>query len=147
MLAVIGVALLASVLIVDIGGYLVARLHAAAAADAAALAAAPATFPPASGNERPIEAARRFAAANDVRLVACRCAVDASWATRRVEVVVVRAVDLVVLGRHEVQAIGAAEFSPTAVVTSGVGDGAETGSQELRRGGLVERFVEVAALR
>jgi Flp pilus assembly protein TadG len=128
MLAIVGGALLVSVLIVDIGGYLAARLHAAAAADAVALAAAPATFPRANDRDTPTEAARRIAAANDVRVIACRCAVDASWATRRVEVVVAREVELVMLGRHEVRAIGAAEFSPTAVVLSDTGDGPETSS-------------------
>ena len=117
MLAVVAVAMCAGVVIADIGSLLATRLQAAVGADAAALAAAPASFP-GMGSERPIEAARHMAAANGVRVVACRCPIDPSWAPRRVEVVVRRDVDLIVLGRVQVRAVGAADFDPRAVVTA-----------------------------
>ncbi len=144
MLAIVGAAVVASALIVEVGGYVAARLHAAGAADAAALAAAPATFPQANRRETPSQAAGRIAAANGVRLQECRCPIDASWATRRVEVVVVRRVDLAIFGRRTVYAVGVAEFSPAAIPNSGLG---ESHTQELGGTGLVERLVEVPALR
>ena len=90
---------------------------------------------------------RSIAAANGVRMVECRCAIDTTWAPRRVEVLVATRVDLAILGQIEVRAVGAAEFSPTAVVSSAVGERTETPAKESSRAGLVERFVEVAALR
>ena len=120
MVAIVGAALVASFLIADLSVLLAARLDAAGAADAAALAAAPATFPQGRRSERPAEAAGRVGAANGVRVVACRCSIDPSWAPRRVEVVVARDVDLVILGPIEVHATGAAEFAPTRVVGSSV---------------------------
>ncbi len=146
MLAVVGVTLVACVVIVDVGNYLGARLHAAASADAAALAAAPETFPRVS-RQTPGAAASRIAAANGVELETCRCRVDPSWRSRRVEVVVVHSVELVVLGRQEVRAHGSAEFSPIDAVTSIVGERPQPDADEASRTGLVERFVEVAALR
>lgn len=106
---------MASLLVADVGGYLAARLQAAAAADAAALAAAPITFRPFGAVGTPAREAERFATANGARLVACRCPVDSSWSTRRVEVVVARSVDLMILGETEVRATSRAEFVPTAL--------------------------------
>jgi len=109
-------AMMASVLIADIGGYLAARLQAAAAADAAALAAAPMTFSAFGTSDTPAMAAGSVATANGATLVECRCPIDRSWGIRRVDVVVSRDVDLGLFGRMEVRAASAAEFDPTALI-------------------------------
>ena len=116
LLSVVVVAMVMSMVVADIGGYLAARLQAVAAADAAALAAAPVTFAPFGGTDDPAAVAARIATANGVRIVECRCPVDQSWRPRRVDVVVVRPVDLVLFGRAEVQGRGAAEFDPRALI-------------------------------
>jgi secretion/DNA translocation related TadE-like protein len=116
LLAVVGFALVLSMLIADIGGYLAARLQAAAAADAAALASAPVTFSGFGDRGTPISVAVQVAAANGGRLVECRCPVDRSWGSRRVDVVVAREVSLMLFGSRQVRASSAAEFDPRALV-------------------------------
>lgn len=95
----------------DAGRLVVARATAQTAADAAALAAAPATFRPAGRS--PDEEASAHARANEARLVGCTCPVDPAWRARTVTVKVV--VDLPVgpLGVGSVPAVAAAEFDPT----------------------------------
>ena len=89
-----------------------ARTRATAAADAAALAAAPMTFPPVAGRRSPEAEASRLARANGARLVSCLCPRVATFAPRRVEVIVLVAVDLPVLGLRWVEGSSAAEFVP-----------------------------------
>ena len=89
-----------------------ARARASTAADAAALAAAPATFPPLAGGNSPIAEALRVAEANGARLISCLCFRVATFEPRHVEVTVVFPVDLPVLGRRWVEASSAAEFVP-----------------------------------
>lgn len=89
-----------------------ARAVAVAAADAAALAAAPITFPPLGGGRTPVSVARAFAAANGARLVSCRCPQVATFASRWVEVVVEVPADIALLGDRAVRAISRAEFVP-----------------------------------
>ena len=105
-----------SVLVVDLGRYLAARSQAVAAADAAALAAAPVTFRPYGAHHGPRGEAARFAAANGARVLACACATNPSYARRRVEVVVAIVVDLGLLGRREIRAHSRAEFDPMATL-------------------------------
>ncbi len=112
MLALVAVAVILAALLVDAGHYLAARAQAATAADAAALAAAPLTFTPSSSAATPRDEAARFAAANGARLVSCDCAVDHTWAARRVTVRVEKPVDLMLLGSRVVQASATAEFAP-----------------------------------
>ena len=81
----------------------------ATAADAAALAAAPATF---LGS--PVEEASRIAAANGSRLISCMCPVDRSFATRTVEVRTETRVQIPVLGDVAIRATSRAEFDPMA---------------------------------
>ena len=107
--AIAALALVLGAMLVDVTVLVAHRLRVAAAADAAALAAAPATF---DGRETAWSAASSVAAANDVRLVTCRCDANRSLAPRRVEVVVADAVDLVFFGRHQVTAASAALYSP-----------------------------------
>jgi hypothetical protein len=94
------------------GQYLDARRRAVGAADASALAAAPVTFRPYGASGSPAQEAARFAIANGARLLACRCAIDRSWAPRAVEVDVETVVDVVFFGRRTVRASSRAQFSP-----------------------------------
>ncbi len=114
------VALLAvlAMLLADVGRYLAVRSQAIAAADAAALAAAPVTFRPYGAPAGPRGEAMRFAAANGAVLVSCRCPMDPSFARRRVEVVVAAGVDLRLLGTRTVTATSRAEFDPVATLAS-----------------------------
>ena len=112
LLAVGGLVVVLAMLLADVGGLLAARLQASAAADAAALAAAPVTFRPFGSGGSPIDEAARFAVANGAHLVTCRCPVDPSWSPREVEVVVAVEVDLMVFGSTEAQARSRAEFIP-----------------------------------
>ena len=94
----------------------VARVAAANAADAAALAAAPVTFRPfgASGGAR--SEAARLAAANGATLVRCRCRPDPSFDPRTVEVTVIVSRRLPILGSHSVSATGRARFEPARLL-------------------------------
>lgn len=123
-LALVGVIALALVLAVGlaaVGTILRARTEASAAADAAALAAAPVTFLPFGAAGTPAEEAARFARANGTRLVWCVCPPDPSWEPRTVEVEVEREVRVWPIGTITVRARGKAEFVPTALLEDGVG--------------------------
>ena len=89
-----------------------ARTLATAAADAAALAAAPMTFPPVAGGRSPLAEASRLARANGATLVSCLCPQVATFAPRQVEVTVLFPVDLPILGLRWVEGSSAAEFVP-----------------------------------
>lgn len=106
LLALVGVAVVAATQVVR------ARATAVTAADAAALAAAPVTFPPVSEGRSPVSVARSIAAANGARLVGCRCPSLATFAPRRVEVVVEVPVQVLLIGARTVRAASAAEFVP-----------------------------------
>lgn len=80
---VVGMLLVMAVALLDVTEVVSARTRAQTAADAAALAAAPATFTMVSP---PREAARRLAGANGARLVWCRCRVDRRPLARTVSV-------------------------------------------------------------
>lgn len=116
MLATAGLVLLLMVGVGDAGLLLSGRYRAAAAADAAALAAAPVTFRPfgASGTAR--QEAARYAAMNGASIVACRCEADPSWRARTVEVVVERKVGLIGGAEITVRASSRAEFDPLALL-------------------------------
>jgi hypothetical protein len=103
--AVLGVAVAA------IGMLYGARAQATNAADAAALASAVATYPPAAGTD-PVTAARQAARLNDATLIACRCVRDSSLTARTVEVVAAVEVDVPVFGAVTVRGISRAEFDP-----------------------------------
>jgi secretion/DNA translocation related TadE-like protein len=112
LLGVIAVALVLAAGIAVVGAGLRARTEASAAADAAALAAAPVTFLPFGAQGTPAEEAARFARRNGATLVWCDCPLDPSWEPRTVEVVVERTVTIWPLGEYSVRARGRAEFSP-----------------------------------
>jgi len=116
LLAVAGLVLVLALGVADAGIALSARLQTAAAADAAALAAAPVTFRPFGAAGSPAMEARRLAAANGAVLTKCSCPVDRSWRPRVVEVVVERRVELFGLGTITVRASSRAEFAPAALL-------------------------------
>lgn len=99
------------------GQFLSARSRVQAAADAAALAAAPVTFRRFGSTGDPTAEAARFAEANGVRLLRCFCSIDRSWDSRIVEVEVGEEINLIVLGPTEVRARAAAEFLPVQLLT------------------------------
>ena len=108
---VTAVVALLGVAVAAIGMLYGARAQATNAADAAALAAAVATYPPASSVD-PVTAARQAAMANGLVLIDCRCPRDASLAIRTVEVVAVVEVEVPVFGRVSVSSASRAEFDP-----------------------------------
>jgi len=107
-LAISSLLVLVAAGLVGVGRLVSAHVQATAAADAAALAAAPVTF---LGRDPPAEAAD-YARANGARLVTCSCPLNRTFDLRVVTVEVVRDVDLGPLGTHNVRARAAAEFAP-----------------------------------
>lgn len=88
-----------------------ARTQAQVASDAAALAAAAATYPPAA-DVGPLLRARSAAAANGAVLASCRCPVDSSLQARTVTVVTYVTVDTPLFGSLRLHAGSRAEFDP-----------------------------------
>jgi secretion/DNA translocation related TadE-like protein len=115
-LALLAVGLILAAMLADVAELTVARTRAAAAADAAALAAAPVTFRGFGANGSPEQEAARFAALNGAELLECRCSVERSWAAREVTVVVAVEVGLHLLGARTLTAAATAEFVPLAIV-------------------------------
>jgi Flp pilus assembly protein TadG len=105
-----------ALLLVDVSRVTAARARLTAAADAAALSAAPATFADLGAGADPHRSAAEMARANSAQLVDCDCEVDRSWVTRMVRVVVASDVDLTLLGSRHLEAAAAAEFSPVLLV-------------------------------
>lgn len=116
LLAVAGLVVILTLGVADAGIALAARLQAAAAADAAALAAAPVTFRPFGAGGSPTAEAQRLAAANGAVLSRCTCPVDHTWRSRVVEVEVERRVALFGVGTITVRASSRAEFAPTLLL-------------------------------
>ena len=116
LLGVVGLAMVLAVALAATGTVIGAHRQAVAAADAAALAAAPVTFRPFGARASPAEEAARFAEANGARLVRCVCPPDSSWGPRVVMVEVARVVPFPPLGSLTVTAIGRAEFIPAALL-------------------------------
>ena len=112
LLGVIAVLLMFAVGLAATGQLLATRLQASAAADAAALAAAPVTFRPYGAEGSPTDEAALFAKANGAELVWCVCGVDESFRPRRVEVLVERTVDVIMFGPRTVRARSRADFTP-----------------------------------
>lgn len=88
-----------------------AREQAATAAEAAALAAAVATYPP-TGAGSPRELAAEYAARNGARMVSCWCPVDGSLSVRVVAITVALSTDIPVFGEVLVGKTARAEFNP-----------------------------------
>lgn len=111
MAAFIAVVIVLATSVAGLGALYAARAHAQTAAEAAALAAAVSTYPPASPTD-PVEAAHRVTVENEASLVRCRCPRDGSLAARVVEVVTVVTARVPVLGEWDVHAVARAEFDP-----------------------------------
>jgi len=111
-LAVLAALLLAAATIGVLAQGQVAAVRAQTAADAAALAAAPATF----RGDGPTRLAREYATANGAELVECACPVDQTWQTRRVTVTVRVPISVWVLKSVHITRSATAEFSPVALL-------------------------------
>lgn len=112
--AMSGVTVIVAVLAVavaSIGMLFAARAQATNAADAAALAAAVATYP-AAFDRQPLDAARQAAVLNGAVVVDCRCPVDTSLVSRTVEVVTAVSVKVPIFGQLTVESSSRAEFDP-----------------------------------
>lgn len=110
-LGVVGLIATMSVATAGLGLAYGARTQAQTAADAAALSAAVATYPPAAEGD-PQTRARVAASANGAKMTACECRVDLSRRPRIVTVGVAVDVDVPIFGRIEVGATSRAEFDP-----------------------------------
>ncbi len=111
MIAVVATVAILAVAVAGVGSAYAAKTRAESAADAAALAAAVGTYPPAAG-AGPVAAARLAADGNGARLVACVCDVDLSLRARVAEVLVEVLVTLPVFGERPIRARARAEFDP-----------------------------------
>lgn len=108
---VVALVAVATIAVTGLAAVYATRAQAQVAADAAALAAAVSTYPPASEGT-PLASAREVAARNGASVVSCGCSRDASLATRTVEVVAEIGVNVPVFGEITVRASGRAEFDP-----------------------------------
>ena len=113
------VVLMAALAVASVGAGVAAYVHAANAADAAALAAAPVTFRPFGARGSPTQEAARFASLNGVALLRCTCPVDQSWNSRTVEVVVAHSLRVPLVGSVTVKATSRATFEPAALIPIG----------------------------
>lgn len=111
MSAAVAVIAVVSVAVAGLGALYSARAQAQNAADAAALAAAVATYPPAASSS-PQEAAGLAAGENQARVMSCACPLNGSLEARVVEVVVGVEADVPVFGEWLVRAASRAEFDP-----------------------------------
>lgn len=111
MSAVVAIFALVSVAVTAVGSLYAVRAQAQVAADAAALAAAVATYPPASSTT-PLLAARDMARENGASLMRCECLRDVILETRVVEVVTVIRAEVPMFGRWMVHGSSRAEFDP-----------------------------------
>jgi Cys-tRNA(Pro)/Cys-tRNA(Cys) deacylase len=112
--AIAGLLALLSTAVVAGGVVSAGRGRAVAAADAAALAAAPVTFRPFGASGSPADEAQRLAAEHGATLLRCDCPIDPSWSPRVVEVEV--AVTVEMFGSHTVRAVSRAEFDPVRLL-------------------------------
>jgi hypothetical protein len=99
-----------------------ARMQAEAAADGAALAAAPVTFRPFGAQGTAAGEAARFARANGAELVSCLCRADPGWRARTVDVLVVVNARVPGLGVVAVHARSRATFDPLALLDDGAAE-------------------------
>lgn len=111
MAGLIGVVVVLSMAVAGLGLAYSARAQAQTASDAAALAAAVGTYPPAASGV-PLQRARQAAFANGARVVSCSCPVDHSMRPRVVAVVTVVSIEAPIFGHIEVEATSRAEFDP-----------------------------------
>lgn len=97
--------------VAGLGSLYAARVQAQTAADAASLAAAVATYPPAS-DRLPEASAKGAARSNGAVLLRCRCTRDSRFSVRTVEVTTGVTLNVPVFGELIVRASSRAEFDP-----------------------------------
>ncbi len=97
----------------SVGLLLSGRELAATAAEAASLAAAVATYPPAASGA-PVSVASEMAEENGARLESCRCAVDSSLRVRQATVVTAVITEVPLFGTAVIRGSATAEFDPAA---------------------------------
>jgi len=117
--AVMVLAVMSALVLGAVGQTQAGALRAQTAADAAALAAAVATFP-GTGSPAPHVEAERLAAANGSRVARCICPVDPSFTERTVEITVRLEIEVLGFGQATIERVSRAEFSPLAAL--GYGD-------------------------
>ena len=117
--SIVAVGAMVAVLLAAVAQGFAARGRASAAADAAALAAAAVTFRPFGSGGDPEAEAARFSREHGAALVSCICAVDRSYAPRRVTVTVEVVVDVMGFGRRVFRAVSRAELDPVALLVDG----------------------------
>ena len=108
--------LIVGLAVIEAAGLVGSRVQAQTAADAAALAAAAATFP--ALGEDPHAEALRFAEANGAELVSCRCPMDPSAEPRVVRVTMSMVHHTRFFGEVVLRAGASAEFIPGSPVDS-----------------------------
>ena len=113
MVAMAGVVAIVGIGSASVGLLLSGRELAATAAEAASLAAAVATYPPASSGA-PVSVASEMAEENGARLESCRCAVDLSLRVRQVTVVTAAITEVSLFGTVVIRGSATAEFDPAA---------------------------------
>lgn len=102
---------------IPVGGRLLAvSFQADTAAEAVALAVAPATFPPTKLDD-PHKVAHRFAQENGAILERCDCSLTERWAPREVTVEVSIPVDVPIWGEIQFRGIARARFDPIMWIT------------------------------
>jgi secretion/DNA translocation related TadE-like protein len=109
--ALVAVVATLSVAVAALGTVYAARARAQTAADAGALAAAVATFPPAGPGD-PVAVSGRVVADNGATLIACECPRSGGLAVRVVTVVAAVEVVVPVFGEVTVRGSSRAEFDP-----------------------------------
>lgn len=112
----VAVLVVVALVVVALATAQLASEKAVTAAEAAALAAAPATFPQLGRGRSPTAHARELAAANAAELIVCDCSIDASYGTRRVVVTVRYETTVPVLGTVYLERSAAAEFEPVELL-------------------------------
>jgi len=112
LVGVVAVGVVIMVFAFNAGLVLDARSRAQAAADAAALGAAPLTFAEFGSVLSPRAEAARLAEANGAELLTCICERDKSWNMRVVEVTVTVSRPIPGFGEASVTATARAQFSP-----------------------------------
>ena len=113
MVAMAGVVAIVGIGSASVGLLLSGRELAATAAEAASLAAAVATYPPASSGA-PVSVASEMAGENGARLESCLCAVDSSLRVRQVTVVTAAITEVPLFGTVVIRGSATAEFDPAA---------------------------------
>jgi hypothetical protein len=112
LVGLVAVGVVIMVFAINVGLVLDARSGAQAAADAAALGAAPLTFAEFGSTLSPKAEAARLAEANGAALLSCICEMNTSWKSRIVEVTVAVSRPIPGFGKAQVRASARAQFSP-----------------------------------